>query len=68
MTRTIPLDRPRGHHHAGQVVGNVLGADHLFAKWREDEYTLALLRAVDVAIRLYGRSPQPSVVAERDED
>ena len=45
-----------------------LGADHLFAKWREDEYTLALLRAVDVAIRLYGRSPQPSVVAERDED
>ena len=45
-----------------------LGADHLFAKWREDEYTLALLRAVDVAIRLYGRAPQPSVVAERDED
>jgi len=45
-----------------------LGADHLFAKWREDEYTLALLRAVDVAIRLYGRSPQPSIVAERDED
>jgi len=45
-----------------------LGADHLFAKWREDAYTLALLRAVDVAVRFYGASPQPSVAAERESD
>ena len=45
-----------------------LGADHLFAKWRDDEYTLALLRAVDVAVRFHGRSPEPSVAAERDGD
>jgi hypothetical protein len=45
-----------------------LGADHLFAKWREDAYTLAMLRAVDVAIRYYGASPQPSMAAERERD
>jgi hypothetical protein len=45
-----------------------LGADHLFAKWREDDYALALLRAVDVAVRLYGASPEPSVAAEREGD
>jgi hypothetical protein len=45
-----------------------LGADHLFAKWREDDYTLALLRAVDIAVRFYGASPQPSVAAERESD
>jgi hypothetical protein len=28
-----------------------LGADHLFARWREDAYILAALRAVDFAIR-----------------
>jgi hypothetical protein len=43
-----------------------LGADHLFGKWRDDEYTLALLRAVDVAVRFYGASPELSVAAERD--
>jgi hypothetical protein len=45
-----------------------LGADHLFAKWREDDYTLALLRAVDVAVRSYGAAPEPSVAAEREGD
>ena len=45
-----------------------LGADHLFAKWREAEYTLALLRAVDVAVRFYGASPEPSVAADREGD
>lgn len=45
-----------------------LGADHLFAKWREDAYTLALLRAVDVAVRFYGALPEPSVAAEREGD
>src|SRR4029453_2436187 len=28
-----------------------LGADHLFARWREDIYILAMLRALDLAIR-----------------
>ncbi len=28
-----------------------LGADHLFARWREDTYILAMLRALDLAIR-----------------
>lgn len=45
-----------------------LGADHLFARWREEAYALALLRAVDVAIRLYGPTPEPPVTAERDGD
>ena len=44
-----------------------LGADHLFAKWREDAYTLALLRAVDIAVKFYGPSPEPSV-ADREGD
>jgi hypothetical protein len=43
-----------------------LGADHLFARQREDAYSLALLRAVDVAVRFYGPSPQPSVAGELD--
>ena len=45
-----------------------LGADHLFGKWREDVYTLALLRAVDVAVRFHGASPEPSVAIERQGD
>lgn len=45
-----------------------LGADHLFVRWREDDYTLALLRAVDVAIRFYGAAPEPSVAAGRERD
>lgn len=42
-----------------------LGADHLFMRWREDAYVLALLRAIDLAVRRYGPTPEPSV-AERD--
>jgi hypothetical protein len=34
-----------------------LGADHLFTLWREDSYVLALLRAVDVAVRRDGPRP-----------
>jgi hypothetical protein len=45
-----------------------LGADHLFARWREEAYALAIMRAVDVAIRLYGPTPEPPVTAERDGD
>jgi hypothetical protein len=43
-----------------------LGADHLFVRWREDAYVLALLRAIDLAVRRYGPTPEPSVAAERD--
>jgi hypothetical protein len=45
-----------------------LGADHLFARWREDAYALALLRAVDLAVRFHGPRPEPTVAAERDAD
>lgn len=31
-----------------------LGADHLFTRWREDAHILAMLRAVDVAVRRFG--------------
>src|SRR5262245_7516074 len=44
-----------------------LGADHLFFRWRDDAYVMALLRAVDLAVRRYGPTPEPSVAAERDE-
>jgi hypothetical protein len=43
-----------------------LGADHLFFRWREDAYVLAMLRAMDVAVRRYGPTPEPTVAAERD--
>ena len=43
-----------------------LGADHLFFGWREDAYVLALLRAVDVAVRRYGPTPEPTVASDRD--
>jgi hypothetical protein len=43
-----------------------LGADHLFKRWREDAYVLALLRAVDMAITLH--RPAPATVAGRDAD
>jgi hypothetical protein len=43
-----------------------LGADHLFFRWREDAYVLALLRAVDVAVRRYGPTPEPTVASDRD--
>jgi hypothetical protein len=34
------------------IVG--LGADHLFGRWRDDAYLLAMLRTVDATIRNYG--------------
>ena len=40
-----------------------LGADHLFARWREDAYILAVLRAVDLAIRTHGPRREPTVTA-----
>jgi hypothetical protein len=43
-----------------------LGADHLFFRWRDDAYVMALLRAVDLAVRRYGPTPEPTVAAERD--
>ena len=46
----------------------VLGADHLFARSREDAYILALLRAVDVAVRLPSPAVEPTASAERNTD
>ncbi len=43
-----------------------LGADHLFFRWREEAYVVALLRAVDVAVRRHGPTPEPTVAAEGD--
>ena len=43
-----------------------LGSDHLFFRWRDDAYVMALLRAVDLAVRRYGPTPAPSVAAERE--
>lgn len=42
-----------------------LGADHLFARWRDDAYILAMLRALDTAIRTYGPRQEPTVTAGR---
>jgi len=44
-----------------------LGADHLFSRGREDAFTLAMLRAVDVAVRLHP-APDPTGTAEHDAD
>jgi len=41
-----------------------LGADHLFARWREDVYILAMLRAVDIAIRSRNPKSEPTITAE----
>ncbi len=41
-----------------------LGADHLFGRSREDAYVLAMLRAVDVAVRLSGPAAEPTTAAE----
>ena len=41
-----------------------LGADHLFRRSREDAYVLATLRAVDVAVRLFGPAAEPTTAAE----
>ena len=40
-----------------------LGADHLFARWREDAYILAMLRALDLAIRAHNPTSEPTVTA-----
>jgi len=40
-----------------------LGADHLFARWREHAYILAMLRALDVAIRDFNSRPDPTATA-----
>ena len=40
-----------------------LGTDHLFARWREDAYILAMLRALDVAILHYAPKPDPTITA-----
>ena len=47
----------------GGININALGADHLFARWREDAYILAMLRALDLAIRTHGPKPEPTVTA-----
>jgi hypothetical protein len=41
-----------------------LGADHLFARWREDVYILAMLRALDIAIRSRNPKSEPTITAE----
>jgi hypothetical protein len=43
-----------------------LGADHLFFRWREDAYVLAMLRTLDVAVRRLGPTPEPTVASEGD--
>lgn len=43
-----------------------LGDDHLFARWREDAPILAMLRALDVAVRRH--DPASTAAAERDAD
>jgi hypothetical protein len=45
-----------------------LGTDHLFGRRRQDAFILAMLRAVDVAVRLHDHAPDPTVPAERDAD
>jgi hypothetical protein len=40
-----------------------LGADHLFARWRDDGHILAMLRALDVAIRNLSARPDPTATA-----
>ncbi|MGH7344837.1 MAG: hypothetical protein ACREK4_07985, partial [Candidatus Rokuibacteriota bacterium] len=41
-----------------------LGADHIFARWRGDAYILAMLRALDLAIRTHTPTPDPTITAE----
>jgi hypothetical protein len=41
-----------------------LGTDHLFARWREDVYILAMLRALDIAIRSRNPKSEPTITAE----
>ena len=41
-----------------------LGADHLFARWREDVYILAMLRALDIAIRSRNPKSDSTITAE----
>jgi len=45
-----------------------LGADHLFNRSRVDAYMLAMLRAVDVAVRLSGPAAEPTAAVERNTD
>jgi hypothetical protein len=45
----------------GSINIAALGADHLFARWREDGHILAMLRALDVAIR--NLNPRPDTTA-----
>jgi len=47
----------------GGISIGALGADHLFARWREDAYILAMLRALDLAVRAHGPEPVPTVTA-----
>lgn len=40
------------------------GADHIFSRWRDEAHVLAMLRALDVAVRRYGSTPEPSFALE----
>ena len=40
------------------------GADHLFFRWRDEAHVLALLRALDIAVRRYGATPAPATALE----
>jgi len=42
------------------------GADHLFFRWRDEAYLLALLRALDVAVRRYGTPPPTAELEPAD--
>jgi len=45
-----------------------LGADHLFGRWLEDTYILAILRAVHLVVQDHPPTPEPAVAAELDAD
>jgi len=70
--RGDPDGRLRAADRSGQLIADTvwpggvniaaLGADHLFARWRDHAYVLAMLGALDVAIRDLPR-PDPTATA-----
>jgi len=70
--RGDPDGRLRAADRSGQLIADTvwpggvniaaLGADHLFARSRDHAYVLAMLRALDVAIRDLPR-PDPTATA-----
>ena len=71
--RGDPDGRLRAADRSGQLIADTvwpggvniaaLGADHLFARWREHAYILAILRALDGAIRDFNPRLDPTATA-----